>query len=236
MNKNEMNKEHMNTSIALDLKNITKTFQQGGETLSVLKGINLSIRAGESIALVGSSGSGKSTLLQIAGLLDRPTSGDVILSGNVITGLKEKKQAVMRRDHIGFVYQFHHLLPEFTALENVMMPLIIQGIKREKAEAKAQGLLTKMNLGHRLEHRPSRLSGGEQQRVAILRALVTNPRVLLADEPTGNLDVDTSAHVFSELMSLIKEHQMGALIATHDPALAKKMDRIVYLDHGILRE
>lgn len=224
-----------NTSTILDIKNLTKTFTQGSETLDVLRGINLSLHAGEIVALVGSSGSGKSTLLHIAGLLDQPTHGEITLNNLDILNLPEKKRAQQRRDNVGFVYQFHHLLPEFSALENVMMPLIIQGRPMKEAEKEAQKLLKSVNLLPRASHRPSRLSGGEQQRVAILRALIGSPKVLLADEPTGNLDVDTSALVFKELVSLVRSHKIGALIATHDLELAKKMDRIVYLDHGLLK-
>lgn len=221
--------------IILTIKNLTKTFIQGSETLDVLRGIDLSLHAGEIVALVGSSGSGKSTLLHIAGLLDKPTDGEITLNDLDVLRLSEKKRAQQRRENIGFVYQFHHLLPEFTALENVMMPLIVQGHPTKDAEKEAKKFLETVNLLPRASHRPSRLSGGEQQRVAILRALIGSPKVLLADEPTGNLDVDTSALVFEELVSLVRTRKIGALIATHDLALAKKMDRIVYLDHGLLR-
>lgn len=221
--------------VILDIRNLTKTFTQGSETLDVLRGINLSLHAGEIVALVGSSGSGKSTLLHIAGLLDKPTDGEIILNNLDVLTLSEKKRAQQRRDNIGFVYQFHHLLPEFSALENVMMPLIIQGHPLKEAIQKAEKLLKTVNLLPRASHRPSRLSGGEQQRVAILRALIGSPKILLADEPTGNLDADTSALVFKELVSLVRTHKIGALIATHDLSLAEQMDRIVYLDHGLLR-
>ncbi len=222
------------SKIVLDIKNLTKTFTQGNTTLEVLQGINLSLKAGEIVAMVGASGSGKSTLLHIAGLLDQPTSGEITLGGVDALALSENKRAQQRRDNIGFVYQFHHLLPEFTALENVMMPLIIQGKSNKEAAKEACALLTAVTLYQRADHRPSRLSGGEQQRVAILRALVGTPKVLLADEPTGNLDVDTSNLVFEELVSLVRQHKIGALIATHDLELAKRMDRIVHLDHGVL--
>ncbi len=223
------------TPVILDIRNLTKTFTQGSETLDVLRGINLSLHAGEIVALVGSSGSGKSTLLHIAGLLDKPTDGEISLNNLDVLNLPEKKRAQQRRDNIGFVYQFHHLLPEFSALENVMMPLIIQGHPLKEAIQKAEKLLKTVNLLQRASHRPSRLSGGEQQRVAILRALIGSPKILLADEPTGNLDADTSALVFKELVSLVRTHKIGALIATHDLSLAEQMDRIVYLDHGLLR-
>lgn len=223
------------TAPALSLKGVQKTFTQGDVTLDVLKDINLDLKAGTCTALVGSSGSGKSTLLHIAGLLDKCSSGSIQLQGSDVTNLSDKKLAMLRRDKLGFVYQFHHLLPEFSALENVMLPLIIKGRPRLEAEKKAESLLNTLNLSHRSRHRPSKLSGGEQQRIAILRAIVTEPAVLLADEPTGNLDVDTSDLVFGELMSLIKSHNIAALIATHDPQLAQKMDRIVTLDHGVLR-
>ena len=223
------------TPVILDIRNLTKTFTQGSETLDVLRGINLSLHAGEIVALVGSSGSGKSTLLHIAGLLDKPTDGEIILNNLDVLTLSEKKRAQQRRDNIGFVYQFHHLLQEFNALENVMMPLIIQGHPLKEATQKAEKFLKTVNLLQRASHRPSRLSGGEQQRVAILRALIGSPKILLADEPTGNLDADTSALVFKELVSLVRTHKIGALIATHDLSLAEQMDRIVYLDHGLLR-
>ncbi|MDP4840931.1 MAG: ABC transporter ATP-binding protein, partial [Alphaproteobacteria bacterium] len=198
------------TPVILDIRNLTKTFTQGSETLDVLRGINLSLHAGEIVALVGSSGSGKSTLLHIAGLLDKPTDGEIILNNLDVLTLSEKKRAQQRRDNIGFVYQFHHLLPEFIALENVMMPLIIQGHPLKEATQKAEKLLKTVNLLQRASHRPSRLSGGEQQRVAILRALIGSPKILLADEPTGNLDADTSALVFKELVSLVRTHKIGA--------------------------
>ncbi len=230
-----MNKPTTPPRIALELTSIKKSFQQGDETLDVLKDVSLGLEAGTCTALVGSSGSGKSTLLHIAGLLDKPTEGQIKLDGHDVSDLKDSKLALFRRHRIGFVYQFHHLLPEFTALENVMLPLTIQGVSYGQAREKAESLLTSLNLMHRAAHRPTKLSGGEQQRIAILRALVTEPDILLADEPTGNLDVDTSQHVFAELMSLIKSHNIAALIATHDPDLAQKMDRTLYLDHGSLK-
>jgi lipoprotein-releasing system ATP-binding protein len=225
----------MSKSSVLEIKNLTKTFTQGEETLHVLQGVSLSLNAGEIVALVGSSGSGKSTFLHIAGLLDAPTSGEIHMGEIDLLGLSEPKRAEMRRHHMGFVYQFHHLLPEFTALENVMMPLIIQGKSLTEASKEASKLLDSVKLLNRAEHRPSRLSGGEQQRVAMLRALVIRPQILLADEPTGNLDSETSALVFHELVSLVRQNNIAALIATHDLELARKMDRIVRLDRGVLR-
>lgn len=222
-------------SVVLTIQDLTKTFTQGDETLHVLQGVSLSLKAGEIVALVGSSGSGKSTFLHIAGLLDKPTSGSIVMGEMDLLALSESKRAEIRRHHMGFVYQFHHLLPEFTAIENVMMPLIIQGQSYAKASAEALQLLRSVGLEKRASHRPSRLSGGEQQRVAMLRALVIRPKVLLADEPTGNLDAQTSALVFDELVSLVRQHQIAALIATHDLELAGKMDRIVRLDRGVLR-
>ena len=219
----------------LEISGIKKEYRQGREKLQILKGIDLKIKPGEIVALVGTSGSGKSTLLHIAGLLDRPSAGKVFIDGVDAWKLSETKRAKQLRENIGFVYQFHHLLPEFTALENVMMPLIIQGISRKEAEERANTLLNSVGMSERASHRPSRLSGGEQQRVAILRALSNSPKVLFADEPTGNLDVDTSAMVFKQLTALVRNNNIGALIATHDLDLANKMDRIAYLDHGVIR-
>ncbi len=216
----------------LSLKNITRSFSQGDETLQILHGISFDINPGEIVALVGHSGAGKSTLLQIAGLLEPPTTGQVIMAGRDTAGISEDERTALRNQYVGFVYQFHHLLPEFSALENVMMPQLIAGIPASEAKIHAEGLLTKMGLSHRVDHRPKKLSGGEQQRVAIARALANSPKVLLADEPTGNLDYATADIVFAEMMQLVRETGMAALIATHNPELAKRMDRIIEIKAG----
>jgi lipoprotein-releasing system ATP-binding protein len=218
----------------LQLRGVERTFVQGTERLHVLRGVNLALRAGEVAALVGPSGAGKSTLLHIAGLLERADGGEVVIDGQPASRMSETERTLARRAKLGFVYQFHHLLPEFSALENVMMPLIIAGMSRGEARKRASALLERLGLGARLKHRPARLSGGEQQRVAIARAVVHEPKVLLADEPTGNLDNATAEVVFGELLGLVREHQLAALIATHNPELAARMDRVVHLKDGLL--
>ncbi|KIL99009.1 Lipoprotein releasing system ATP-binding protein LolD [Paramagnetospirillum magnetotacticum MS-1] len=220
----------------LKLENIRRVFKQGKDDLEVLKGANLEIRAGEIVALVGPSGAGKSTLLHIAGLLERPDAGEVHLAGNPAGSLGEGERTLLRRLHLGFVYQYHHLLPEFSAVENVILPQMIAGVSRSKAREKAMDLLARMKLAERAEHRPGQLSGGEQQRVAICRALANGPRVLLADEPTGNLDPHTAEGVFDELIRLVKGSGVAALIATHNPDLAARMDRVVKMSEGLLVE
>lgn len=224
----------MSKVAALRLSDVRRTFEQGSEQIEVLRGVNLAVQSGEVAALVGPSGSGKSTLLQIAGLLEHPTSGDVSLFGENCNGLGDNARTGIRRARIGFVYQYHHLLPEFTALENVVIPQMIAGISRRDAKVRATELLEMMGLSHRMEHRPARLSGGEQQRVAISRALANKPAVLLADEPTGNLDPETADKVFAELMRLVRHENVGALIATHNPELAGRMDRTLILAEGRL--
>ncbi len=214
------------------LDGVTRRFSQGSEQIDVLKGGQLAIYPGEIVALVGPSGSGKSTLLQIAGLLEPPTSGKVWVAGKDASRAKEGERTRLRRDHLGFVYQFHHLLPEFSALENVAMPRIIQGAKPSEALARAKDLLEQMGLGHRLDHRPARLSGGEQQRVAIARALANQPALLLADEPTGNLDPETGHKVFELLVQTARQYGLAALIATHNLDMAALMDRQVSLQDG----
>lgn len=216
------------------LSNVRRLFQQGEETVHVLKNIDLQINPGEIVALVGPSGAGKTTLLQIAGLLELPSSGSVMMNGLQCNELDDEKRTALRREFAGFVYQFHHLLPEFSALENVVLPQLIAGISPKNAKIRAEDLLTKLGLSHRLHHRPKKLSGGEQQRVAIARALANNPRILLADEPTGNLDLQTSAVVFSEMLNLVRDTGLSALIATHNLDLAARMDRTVYLKDGEL--
>jgi lipoprotein-releasing system ATP-binding protein len=224
----------MSEQTALQLTGVTRVFEQAGERIEVLRGIDLAVRSGEVAALVGPSGSGKSTLLQIAGLLEHPSTGSVVLFGEDCSGLGDNARTAARRAKIGFVYQYHHLLPEFSALENVVIPQMIAGISRKHAKVRAQELLEMMGLGHRLSHRPARLSGGEQQRVAICRALSNRPAVLLADEPTGNLDPETAEKVFNELMRLVRHENVGALIATHNPELAQRMDRTLTLADGRL--
>lgn len=219
----------------LKLINITKSYRQGRQCLEVLKGIDLNIRAGEIVALVGQSGSGKSTLLQTAGLLDKPTSGQIYINGKEISKAGDEARTTLRRDYIGFVYQYHNLLGDFNALENVMMPILIAGKSKTEAEERATFLLDKLRLSHRLKHRPAELSGGEQQRVAIARALANSPKLLLADEPTGNLDPNTAEDVFTALLEIIKETGLAALIATHNLELAARMNQQLRLQDGKLQ-
>lgn len=218
--------------ILLKTENLQRVYQQGGENLNVLHNADIEIKSGEIVALVGPSGSGKSTLLQMAGLLDKPTSGRVFIAGQDATGGDDETRTALRRKFIGFVYQFHYLLPEFSALENVVIPQMIAGKKKSEAEEIARGLLTHLKLDHRFDHRPARLSGGEQQRVAIARALANGPKLLLADEPTGNLDPETSNGVFEMLTDLVRSTGIGAMIATHNMDLAERMDRILELKAG----
>jgi len=220
----------------LVLSDVHRTYRGEAEEVNVLRGIDLTLRAGEIVALVAPSGVGKSTLLHIAGLLDRPDQGMVLIDGADAGGLADNARTAVRRDTIGFVYQFHHLLPEFTALENVALPQMIAGRPRRDADRRAAALLGAFGLGERLRHLPGKLSGGEQQRVAIARALANKPRVLLADEPTGNLDVETAATVFAELMTRVREVGVAALIATHNPELAARMDRTVGIVDGKIVE
>ncbi len=220
--------------LPLSLREIKRTFVQGDRRLEVLRGVSLDLRPGEIVALVGQSGSGKSTLLHIAGLLEHPDSGDVVLDGKAAGPLGDRGRTALRRRFLGFVYQYHHLLPEFSAIENVMLPQMLNGLSRNEARVRAADLLVMVQLKERGDHRPGRLSGGEQQRVAIARAVANAPRVLLADEPTGNLDAATADIVFRQLLVLVRETGMAALIATHNPDLAKRMDRTVTLKDGIL--
>jgi lipoprotein-releasing system ATP-binding protein len=215
-----------------EIQDLHKSYGSGLSKVDVLRGVNLTIKSGETIALVGASGAGKSTLLHIMGALDRPTSGSVMFNGKDIFKLNELSIASFRNHSIGFVFQFHHLLPEFSALENVMMPALIGGMNRDKAENLAAGLLREVGLGHRLSHKPGELSGGEQQRVAIARALVLDPVMLLADEPTGNLDTKTSDEVHALLSEIHKKKGITLVIVTHNEALAARMGRIVRLVDG----
>ena len=217
---------------ALVLQDVVRTYRTEAGELPVLRGVDLTLRAGEIVALVAPSGAGKSTLLHLAGLLEQPDGGRVILQGRDAGALSDKERTAIRRDKIGFVYQFHHLLGEFTALENVMLPQMIAATSRPEARSRAKALLLNFGLEARLDHLPGKLSGGEQQRVAIARALANAPQLLLADEPTGNLDVATAAIVFDELLAIVRRQNVSALIATHNPELAARMDRIVTLREG----
>ena len=222
------------STFSLSLSGIKRTFIQGDRHLQVLRGITLDLKPGEIVALVGQSGSGKSTLLQIAGLLERPDEGDVIVDGKSAGAASDRERTTLRRQFLGFVYQYHHLLPEFSAIENVMLPQMLNGRSRGEARRRAAELLAQVQLKDRADHRPGRLSGGEQQRVAVARALANAPRVLLADEPTGNLDSSTADTVFHQLLGLVRETGMAALVATHNHDLAARMDRTVTIKDGVL--
>lgn len=224
----------MSKQSILSLKNICKSFNQGSQKLEVLRNVNFEIKEGEIVALIGPSGSGKSTLLQISGLLELPTSGSILLNKQDCSKLSDAIRTSLRRDYLGFVYQYHNLLPDFNAVENVMIPQLIAGKKYNEAEDRAKWLLDKMKLADRFKHRPAELSGGEQQRVAIARSLANTPKLLLADEPTGNLDPKTSDIVFEALLNIIKETGLSALVATHNMELAKAMDKQVGLKDGQL--
>ena len=221
----------------LELKAIAKTYNKGQpNAVEVLRGVDLTLEQGEMVALVAPSGAGKSTLLHVAGLLDTPDSGEVVLNGQAMSRRSDRRRTAARRQEIGFVYQFHHLLPEFTALENVMLPQLANGTFRSDATARAGALLRHVGLSEREDHRPAEMSGGEQQRVAFCRALANHPRLLLADEPTGNLDTETAEQVFDVMTGLVRETGLAALVATHNQQLAAKMDRIVHLGAGYLTE
>jgi lipoprotein-releasing system ATP-binding protein len=224
---NEINDSH-----ALEARDISKSFRQGSKTIDVLSGISLHLPAGQSMAIVGASGAGKSTLLHILGGLDRPDSGEVLVQGQSLWELSETERGEMRNRTMGFVYQFHHLLPEFSALENVAMPLLIRGEKSADASRRASELLGRVGLGHRLDHKPGELSGGERQRAAVARALVGGPRVVLGDEPTGNLDERTADHVYGLLLELNRELNTSLLLVTHDTRLAARMDQQLELHLG----
>jgi len=224
----------MSEMAALELRNIVRIFREGEGELEIFRDANAVLVPGEIVALVGPSGAGKSSLLHIAGLLEAPTSGEIVIGGVAVAGLSDGERTAIRRDTIGFVYQAHHLLPEFSALENVVIPQMIAGVSRKVAAVEAERLLTVMGLEGRLSHRPAQLSGGEQQRVAIARALANHPRILLADEPTGNLDPKTANGVFEALVELVRSEGVAALIATHNLQLAAKMDRALVLHEGKL--
>ncbi|MBV2142833.1 ABC transporter ATP-binding protein [Falsochrobactrum sp. TDYN1] len=222
----------MAAEIILRLQQVSRAYNEVDRELVILKDADFTLRRGEMVALVAPSGAGKSTLLHTAGLLERPDHGDVILDDRSCSALSDDERTAVRRNDIGFVYQFHHLLPEFSALENVMMPQMIRGLTRKEAAERAQQLLEYMKIGKRASHRPAELSGGEQQRVAIARAVANAPLVLLADEPTGNLDPTTSSYVFGALEALVRQSGLAALIATHNHELARRMDRRVTLHEG----
>ena len=224
----------MSDSAALALLRVVRTYTQGSERLEVLRSASLSVGPGELVALTGPSGSGKSTLLHVAGLLEWPDGGDVVVHGTSCATMSDDQRTVIRRQQIGFVYQFHHLLPEFSALENIILPQLIAGASRSTADAWAHKLLTAVGLQERANHRPARLSGGEQQRIAIARALANRPQILLADEPTGNLDQHTADEVFDVLVELVKKTNLAALIATHNLELTKRVDRVVALQDGAI--
>lgn len=215
--------------MVLKLINVTKNFFQADQKITAIEDVNLEVKKGELVALTGPSGSGKTTLLQIAGLLDCPTSGEVWINGIDASKAGDATRTELRKSHLGFIYQFHHLLPEFSALENVALPLLIQGKSRKDALLGAKKTLQEVGLSDRLEHKPAQLSGGQQQRVAIARAIVSKPKLILADEPTGNLDAELSQKVFTLLTDLVKNYEIGCLVVTHNLELAKKADRVVSL-------
>ncbi|MEH6828642.1 ABC transporter ATP-binding protein [Parasphingorhabdus sp.] len=224
----------LNNGKIVELRDVKRSFVQGDVVIEVLRGVNLDIQPNEIVALVGPSGSGKSTLLQAVGLLEGGFEGSIKLNGEETAQLPASGHTRIRRDLLGFVYQFHHLLPDFSALENVVMPQLIAGVSQKAAEVRAESLLRSLGLGERLDHKPSQLSGGEQQRVAVARALANAPKLVLADEPTGNLDEATADLVLAEFIGLVRQEGSAALIATHNERMAAKMDRVVRLQEGVL--
>jgi len=218
------------------LERLTRSFSQGGVTIDVLRGVNLEIAPGEIVALLGPSGSGKSTMLQAVGLLEGGFGGSIVIAGTEASKLDAAGRTRMRREHLGFVYQFHHLLPDFNAEENVILPQLVSGVDRASARERARELLSALGLEHRFDHRPSQLSGGEQQRVAVARALANKPQLVLADEPTGNLDEHTADRVLDQFLQLVRGTGSAALVATHNERLAARMDRVVRLHEGLLEE
>ena len=217
---------------ALALEQVVRTFEQGDERLEVLRGATMAVMPGEMVALVGPSGAGKSTLLHVAGLLEAPQDGEILIDGAPCGGLDDAQRTLLRRSKLGFVYQFHHLLPEFSARENIVLPQMIAGVAKHEAGLRADELLESVGLSERAHHRPGKMSGGEQQRVAIVRGLANNPSILLADEPTGNLDPETADGVFEQLLALVRGKKLAALVATHNMALAARMDRTLSLSNG----
>jgi lipoprotein-releasing system ATP-binding protein len=224
------------TEAVLECRNVVREFSEGSSTLQVLRGVNLAVRPSERLAIIGASGSGKTTLLQIMGGLDEPTEGGVLVNGAPMHGTNETAKGELRNKYIGFIYQFHHLLPEFTAEENVAMPLLIRRESKPEALGKARDLLGRVGLGERLRHKPGELSGGERQRAAVARALITRPQLVLADEPTGNLDAGNGEHVLNLMLELNEELHTSLVIVTHDHSIAKRMDRILVLEDGLLKD
>ncbi len=224
------------TEPVLECRNVVREFREGASTLQVLRGVNLAVQPAERVAIIGASGSGKTTLLQIMGGLDEPTEGGVLINGAPMHGTTEAKKGELRNRYVGFVYQFHHLLPEFTAEENVAMPLLIRREPKLTALGAARELLGRVGLGERLTHKPGELSGGERQRAAVARALITRPQLVLADEPTGNLDSGNGEHVLGLMLELNQELQTSLVIVTHDHAIAARMDRVVVLEDGVLKQ
>jgi lipoprotein-releasing system ATP-binding protein len=228
----------MNNTVkpVLECRSVVRRFREGDSTLEVLSGVDLVVNPSERLAIIGTSGSGKTTLLQIMGGLDEPTEGDILVNGQTMAKIDEAAKGALRNQYIGFVYQFHHLLPEFTAIENVAMPLMIRRMKRGDALEQAGELLGRVGLGDRLDHKPGELSGGERQRAAVARALITRPKLVLADEPTGNLDAGNGAHVLQLMLELNQELQTSLVVVTHDHSIAGQMDRVLVLEDGKLRD
>lgn len=223
------------SSTVLECRSVVRRFREGDSTLEVLSGVDLVVRPAERLAIIGASGSGKTTLLQIMGGLDEPSDGDVLVNGQTMANIDEAARGALRNRFIGFVYQFHHLLPEFTAVENVAMPLMIRRVTKAEALSQAAELLARVGLGERLDHKPGELSGGERQRAAVARALITRPKIVLADEPTGNLDAGNSEHVLGLMLELNEELKTSLIVVTHDHSIARRMDRVVVLENGKLR-
>ncbi len=230
-----MNESRNNAgSAVLECQSVVRRFREGDSTLEVLSGVDLAIQPAERLAIIGTSGSGKTTLLQIMGGLDDPTSGNILVNGQSMANISEAEKSLLRNQYIGFVYQFHHLLPEFSAQENVAMPLMIRRVRKDAAMQQSAELLQRVGLGERLDHKPGELSGGERQRAAVARALITRPKLVLADEPTGNLDAGNGEHVLRLMLELNEEFATSLVIVTHDHSIAERMDRVLVLEDGVL--